>query len=111
MMNHVRNEVSNPHLLRLCSNLTGTCLRCVDVIVLMAFWQAITSSLSFICQVHSVSGFCCPHTKMQYCYFHCTQIQSTFKSPVCNFGSTFHFSIYRNCLPFQQFHFISVTMQ
>lgn len=44
------SEVSNSHLLvlcmQICSNMTSTCLYCVDVIGLMAFQPTITSHLS-----------------------------------------------------------------
>lgn len=44
------SEVSNSHLLvlcmQICSNMTSTCLHCVDVIGLMAFQSTITSHLS-----------------------------------------------------------------
>lgn len=65
MMNHVP-VVSN--LSPLLSGMTGTCLRRVDVIVLMAFQRAVTSPLSSVTSslflFFFFFFFFCPHTHM-----------------------------------------------
>ena len=96
-MNHVP-VVSN--LSPLLSDMTGTCLRRVDVIVLMAFQRAVTSPLSSVTSslflfFFFFFFFSCPHTHMLS--FHRSLSLSALLSislwflPAIAFGSAFLF--------------------